>query len=130
MMLSSTERVTFIYTILRVHIKCVKPFGARTVMYIGALVIYGVTAVLRLTATPACSTVGFESDRLYRLARIVALAKHYLGDDQADRVWRSQLTRVFRILRRPYSKKPLDGEGAYRFGGRWSRPGVWIAYTA
>jgi RES domain-containing protein len=40
------------------------------------------------------------------------------------------LTRVFRILRKPYSKKPLDGEGAYRFGGRWSSPGVRIAYTA
>jgi RES domain-containing protein len=40
------------------------------------------------------------------------------------------LTRVFGILRKPYSKKPLDGEGAYRFGGRWSSPGVRIAYTA
>jgi putative toxin-antitoxin system antitoxin component (TIGR02293 family) len=33
----------------------------------------------------------YESDRLYRLARIVALAKHYLGDDQ----------RAMRWLRRP-----------------------------
>jgi RES domain-containing protein len=40
------------------------------------------------------------------------------------------LTRVHRILRRPYSKKPLDGEGAYRFGGRWSSAGVRIAYAA
>lgn len=40
------------------------------------------------------------------------------------------MKRVYRILRRPYSKKPLDGEGAYRFGGRWSSPGVRIAYTA
>ena len=40
------------------------------------------------------------------------------------------MTRVYRILRRPYSKNPLDGEGAYRFGGRWSSPGVRIAYTA
>jgi RES domain-containing protein len=40
------------------------------------------------------------------------------------------LTRVFRILRKPYSKKPLDGEGAYRFGGRWSSPGTRIAYVA
>jgi RES domain-containing protein len=40
------------------------------------------------------------------------------------------LTRVFRILRKPYSKKPLDGEGAYRFGGRWSSPGTRLAYTA
>jgi putative toxin-antitoxin system antitoxin component (TIGR02293 family) len=28
-----------------------------------------------------------ESDRLYRLARIVALAKHYLGDDGAAVRW-------------------------------------------
>jgi RES domain-containing protein len=40
------------------------------------------------------------------------------------------LTRVFRILRKPYSKKPLDGEGAYGFGGRWSSPGTRLAYTA
>lgn len=40
------------------------------------------------------------------------------------------MTRVYRIVRRPYAKRPLDGEGAYRFGGRWSSPGVRIAYTA
>ena len=40
------------------------------------------------------------------------------------------MTRVYRILRKPYSKTPLDGEGAYRFGGRWSSPGVRLAYTA
>jgi RES domain-containing protein len=40
------------------------------------------------------------------------------------------LTPVYRILRKPYSKKPLDGEGAYRFGGRWSSPGIRLAYTA
>jgi RES domain-containing protein len=40
------------------------------------------------------------------------------------------LTPVYRILRRAYSKKPLDGEGAYRFGGRWLSPGVRLAYTA
>jgi RES domain-containing protein len=40
------------------------------------------------------------------------------------------LTRVYRILRRQFSKKPLDGEGAYRFGGRWSSAGVRLAYTA
>ena len=28
-----------------------------------------------------------ESDRLYRLARIVALAKHYLGDGETARGW-------------------------------------------
>jgi RES domain-containing protein len=40
------------------------------------------------------------------------------------------LTRVYRILRKPYSKKPLDGEGSYRFGGRWSSVGTRLAYTA
>ncbi|MDQ2711177.1 MAG: DUF2384 domain-containing protein [Acidobacteriota bacterium] len=29
----------------------------------------------------------FESDRLYRFARIVALAKHYLGDDEIATRW-------------------------------------------
>jgi RES domain-containing protein len=40
------------------------------------------------------------------------------------------LTRVYRILRKPYAKKPLDGEGAWRFGGRWSSAGTRLAYTA
>jgi RES domain-containing protein len=40
------------------------------------------------------------------------------------------LTRVYRILRKRYSRKPLDGEGAYQFGGRWSSPGTRLAYTA
>jgi RES domain-containing protein len=40
------------------------------------------------------------------------------------------LTRVYRILRKPYSTKPFDGEGAYRFGARWSSPGVRLAYAA
>jgi RES domain-containing protein len=40
------------------------------------------------------------------------------------------LTGIYRILRRPYSKTPLDGEDTYRFGGRWSSPGTRIAYTA
>jgi RES domain-containing protein len=40
------------------------------------------------------------------------------------------LTRVYRILRRPYSERPLNGEGAYRFGGRWSSPGTRLAYTS
>jgi RES domain-containing protein len=40
------------------------------------------------------------------------------------------LTRVYRILRERYAKKPLDGEGSYLFGGRWSSPGTRIAYTA
>jgi RES domain-containing protein len=40
------------------------------------------------------------------------------------------LTRVYRILRKPYAKKPPDGEGAYRFGGRWSSTGTRLAYSA
>jgi RES domain-containing protein len=40
------------------------------------------------------------------------------------------LIRVYRILRKPWSKKPLDGEGAWRFGGRWSSPGTRLVYTA
>jgi RES domain-containing protein len=40
------------------------------------------------------------------------------------------LIRVYRIVRKPYSKTPLDGEGPYRFGGRWSSPGTRVAYTA
>ncbi len=40
------------------------------------------------------------------------------------------MTCVYRILRRPYSANPLDGEGAFRFGGRWSSPGTRVAYTA
>ncbi|MBI1791682.1 MAG: RES family NAD+ phosphorylase [Acidobacteria bacterium] len=40
------------------------------------------------------------------------------------------MTRVYRILRKPYAKNPLNGEGAYRFGGRWSSVGTRLAYTA
>ena len=40
------------------------------------------------------------------------------------------MTTVFRILRRPFAKSPLDGEGGYRFGGRWSSPGTRLAYTS
>ena len=40
------------------------------------------------------------------------------------------MTRVYRLLRRPYAKKPFDGEGAYRFGGRWSSPGTRVVYTS
>ncbi len=37
---------------------------------------------------------------------------------------------MYRILRRAYAQKPLDGEGSYRFGGRWSSPGTRLAYAA
>lgn len=40
------------------------------------------------------------------------------------------MTRVYRIVREPYSKTPFDGEGSFLFGGRWSSPGTRIAYTA
>lgn len=40
------------------------------------------------------------------------------------------MTRVYRIVREPYSKTPLDGQGSFLFGGRWSSPGTRIAYTA
>jgi RES domain-containing protein len=40
------------------------------------------------------------------------------------------LTRVFRVLRAAYARNPFDGEGAYRYGGRWSSPGTRLAYTS
>ena len=40
------------------------------------------------------------------------------------------MIRVYRIVREPYANAPLAGEGAYRFGGRWSSPGTRIAYAA
>ncbi len=40
------------------------------------------------------------------------------------------MIRVYRIVRQPYSNTPLDGEGSYRFGGRWSSPGTRVAYAA
>jgi RES domain-containing protein len=40
------------------------------------------------------------------------------------------LKRVYRILRKPYARRPFDGEGAFRFGGRWSSPGVRLVYAS
>ena len=40
------------------------------------------------------------------------------------------MTRVYRILRGAYAQHPFDGEGAYRFGGRWSSPGTRLCYTS
>lgn len=40
------------------------------------------------------------------------------------------MTRVYRILRKAYARSPLDGEGAYRYGGRWSSAGTRLAYTS
>ena len=38
--------------------------------------------------------------------------------------------RVFRVLRAAYARAPFDGEGAYRYGGRWSSPGTRVAYAS
>jgi RES domain-containing protein len=40
------------------------------------------------------------------------------------------LTAVYRLLRKPFSATPFDGEGSFRYGGRWSRPGTRVVYTA
>ncbi len=38
--------------------------------------------------------------------------------------------RLYRVLRKAYAKNPFDGEGAFRFGGRWSSPGVRLSYSS
>ena len=40
------------------------------------------------------------------------------------------MTRVYRILRKPYAHSPFDGEGAYRYGGRWSSPDTRLVYAS
>lgn len=40
------------------------------------------------------------------------------------------MNRVYRVLRKKYARTPLDGEGAYRYGGRWSSPGARLSYTS
>jgi RES domain-containing protein len=40
------------------------------------------------------------------------------------------LNRVYRVLRKAYAASPLDGEGAFLYGGRWSSPGIRLAYTS
>ena len=40
------------------------------------------------------------------------------------------MTSVFRVLRAAYARAPFDGEGAYRYGGRWSSPGTRLAYAS
>jgi len=34
------------------------------------------------------------------------------------------------VLRKAYARAPLDGQGAYLYGGRWSSAGVRLAYTS
>ncbi len=40
------------------------------------------------------------------------------------------MKRVYRVLRRPYAQAPFDGEGVYRYGGRWSSSGVCLSYAS
>ena len=40
------------------------------------------------------------------------------------------MSRVYRVLRQKYSRTPFDGEGAQRYGGRWSSPGIRLSYTS
>jgi RES domain-containing protein len=40
------------------------------------------------------------------------------------------VTRIYRVLRKPYAQNPFDGEGAYRFGGRWSSSGTRLSYAS
>jgi RES domain-containing protein len=37
---------------------------------------------------------------------------------------------VFRVLRAAYARTPFDGEGAYRYGGRWSSPSTRLIYAS
>jgi RES domain-containing protein len=40
------------------------------------------------------------------------------------------LSQVYRVLRAAYARTPFGGEGAYRYGGRWSSPGVRLSYAS
>ena len=40
------------------------------------------------------------------------------------------MNRLYRVLRNSYARAPFDGEGAYRYGGRWSSPGTRLSYTS
>ena len=40
------------------------------------------------------------------------------------------MSRVYRVLRKKFARTPFDGEGAYRYGGRWSSAGVRLSYTS
>lgn len=40
------------------------------------------------------------------------------------------MTRVFRVLREAFARTAFDGEGAYRYGGRWSSVGTRVAYSS
>ena len=40
------------------------------------------------------------------------------------------MTLVYRVLRKAHARAPFDGEGAYRYGGRWSSPGTRLSYAS
>ena len=40
------------------------------------------------------------------------------------------MSRLYRVLGKTYARVPFDGEGAYRYGGRWSSPGTRLSYTS
>jgi RES domain-containing protein len=40
------------------------------------------------------------------------------------------LSRIYRVLRNAFARAPFDGEGAYRYGGRWSSPGTRLSYAS
>ena len=40
------------------------------------------------------------------------------------------MSRVYRILRKKFAGSPFDGEGAYRYGGRWSSAGTRVSYAS
>ena len=40
------------------------------------------------------------------------------------------MSRIYRVLRNPFARAPFDGEGAYRYGGRWSSPGTRVSYAS
>lgn len=40
------------------------------------------------------------------------------------------MSRIYRVLRDRYAGNPFHGEGAYRYGGRWSSSGTRLSYTS
>jgi RES domain-containing protein len=37
---------------------------------------------------------------------------------------------IYRVMRKAFARSPFDGEGAYRYGGRWSSVGTRLSYTS
>jgi RES domain-containing protein len=37
---------------------------------------------------------------------------------------------AWRICQRTHARRPLDGEGPFRFGGRWNSPGTRVVYLS